>query len=84
MITSAPPHSSTACSVVAGTTCKGRGDDQVARIIVAGDAKRPYTYVPIDTGTWRKGRVAKHELAFAPDGLVVDGVGSYRLMAAVP
>jgi hypothetical protein len=67
-------------SVVAGTTCEGRGDDQAAMIVVAGDANRPYTYAPIETGASREGHVAKHEIAFAPDRLVVDGVGSYRFI----
>jgi hypothetical protein len=68
-------------SVVAGTACEGRGDDQAARIVVAGDAKRPYTYAPIETGASRKGRVARHAIAFGPDRLVVDGVASYRFTA---
>ena len=71
-------------SVVAGTTCEGRGDDHAAMVVVAGDAKRPYTYAPIETGAWRKGHVAKHAIAFAPDRLVVDGVAGYRFTAAIP
>ena len=71
-------------SVVAGTTCEGRGDDLAAMIVVARDAKRPYTYAPIETGASRRGQVAKHGIAFAPDRLVVDRVGSYRFTATMP